>query len=102
MTPLREKRLLPMLELSQLFANVEIIYEYCKDLSKILEDHITTNQEFSAVGEIFLSQVDNMAPAYSNYCSNQQTATNTLDRLKGRKKFVKFLSVIFIYFIYCF
>ena len=91
LTPLRERKIIPLLEISQLFANVEIILEYCKEMYKSLEEHIKIHQGYSAVGEIFLAQVDNMIPAYSNYCSNAQTSSTILDRLTKRKKFSRFL-----------
>jgi len=91
-SPLRAKKLLPLLELSQLFSNVELVMEASKELGKALEASRAEAGVYAAIGEIFLSQVDYLVPVYANYCSNQQTALSTLERLKNKKKMAKFLA----------
>ena len=87
-----------MLELSQLFSNVELVMEASKELGKSLEASRAEAGVYAAIGEVFLSQVDYLVPVYANYCSNQQTALATLERLKTKKKMAKFLAVCFFLF----
>lgn len=91
-TVLRSKKLLGMLELSQLFSNMELVMEASKELGKALEASRAEAGVYAAIGEVFLSQVDYLVPVYANYCSNQQTALSTLERLKTKKKMAKFLA----------
>ena len=98
---MRELNILPMLEISQIFSNIELVKDASKDLCKYFGEIVHEFEEYSAVGEVFLAKVDELVPIFANYGSNQRTAQNTFDRLKNKKKFAKFLNVcLFILFIY--
>lgn len=57
LSPLREKSVLPLVDVSRIFGNIELVKEASKVLAAHLEQNRAESREYSAIGAIFLSYV---------------------------------------------
>eukprot|EP01094_Clydonella_sp_ATCC50884_P029032 TRINITY_DN8932_c0_g1_i1.p1 TRINITY_DN8932_c0_g1~~TRINITY_DN8932_c0_g1_i1.p1 ORF type:complete len:616 (-),score=137.67 TRINITY_DN8932_c0_g1_i1:259-2106(-) len=85
---MRENGVVTILEHSHIFSNLEILTLTTLDVAKALESRkrMSSVNGISGIGDIFLSKVDELIPVYSNYCSHQKEALETLERLKFKEK----------------
>lgn len=98
--PIRTKKMLPMLELGQIFSNVEIIAMANGELLRDLEGLIMGMDKQSHVGKdvcigaVFLQHVRNLIPIYTPYCLNQSKCVATYEKVIASKKFSSFASFV--------
>eukprot|EP00010_Vexillifera_abyssalis_P004671 CAMPEP_0201561612 /NCGR_PEP_ID=MMETSP0173_2-20130828/78888_1 /ASSEMBLY_ACC=CAM_ASM_000268 /TAXON_ID=218659 /ORGANISM="Vexillifera sp., Strain DIVA3 564/2" /LENGTH=673 /DNA_ID=CAMNT_0047976125 /DNA_START=816 /DNA_END=2837 /DNA_ORIENTATION=- len=94
--PVRTKQLLPMLEMGELFSNVEIIAmsneELLVDLKRLVDNQ--KEGEDLCIGKTFLPHVKNLIPIYTPYCLNQTKCVETFERVSSSKKCKAFTTYV--------
>ena len=103
LVPTRSQKLLPLLEMGDIFCNVEILAMSNVDLSKSLRETFQQAQAAStspdsypdvSIGPIFLSHVRELIPIYTPYCLNQTKSVATFERVSASKKFSGFSKLL--------
>lgn len=95
--PIRAQKILPLLELGEIFSNVEIVHmqnaELARELKAQFEEAVSAASSAYpdvCIGQLFLEHVRELIPIYTPYCLNQGRSVATFERCSTSKKFTAF------------
>eukprot|EP01125_Pyxidicula_operculata_P012853 TRINITY_DN4240_c0_g1_i1.p1 TRINITY_DN4240_c0_g1~~TRINITY_DN4240_c0_g1_i1.p1 ORF type:complete len:402 (-),score=43.78 TRINITY_DN4240_c0_g1_i1:393-1598(-) len=102
MKPIQQKSLIPESAFAKIFSNVEVIYStihlHIATSLQEMREHLLSESDSEAgeknrinFGDVFQSLNDAL-PLYKVYCTNYDSAIETLAKYKSKKEFLSFLS----------
>lgn len=86
-------------QVNTIFSSIETIYLFTLELKKKLDERMKQWPSVQFIGDIF-AELAPMMKLYADYVNKFDTAIKVFKELMQNKRFVEFLKVVFLYFLF--